>query len=151
MTGRTHRFVPSEPQPPDPIGYGLLAVGAVTLLVIRATIVKWPWYYTLFAALCIVGAFTLFYARAHGSYKNALESWRLLKRATPEAVPQQGTIYNIEGALSMRTNDGGWMDIGEGAGTFQIVPRPVLMPRDPGKYEGRDLTPAQQRQWLKKD
>lgn len=129
-----------EPRAPDPSGWGLWAVVAA-LAVYLLLAPEGDWIAVLAAAF-VGGGFFLLYLRAHRSYRDALQSWALLRRSTPPASTE--SVYTITGVVSIRTADGGWLDIGEGVGTITLEPlRPVLLPGNPMKYGGRDLSPRQ--------
>jgi hypothetical protein len=132
---------PTEPKAPDILGYVLVCavcVVAVLLLDLRRpeTFQGGVWGLA-FVELCICGAYFLLILAAKGNYKSAMEAYALWKRAQPATpvLPDPHNIYNIHGTISLRTKDGGWMDIGEGTATFTIKPPRAPAPPLP-TYDG---------------
>jgi hypothetical protein len=124
----------TPPIAPDPYAYGAIgsvcAVGVMALSMRRGDV----WLYTLMAVLFTAGGFAILNLTAHRNYKRNLEAWRLRERAQlPMTQLDPGSVYTIDGVLSTRTANGGWLQIGSGVATFHFKPDRqvvVLPPRD---------------------
>lgn len=102
-------------------------------MIITVLTLAWPWYLSLLAAVFIAGGIVILYLTAHRNYKRNLEAWRLYGRAQKPATLDPGSVYTVDGVLSTRTADGGWVEIGSGVATFHFKPDRqtiALPPRD---------------------